>query len=89
MALHPGNIQGYNNKIMIAGSDAGIAIKLRNKRVGTFKDRTQFILRGYGPPAGLSRASHRNCTRTSRVLAVGGLSDRKPPGEAGFSQHGL
>ena len=24
MALHPGNVQGYNNKILIAGSDAAI-----------------------------------------------------------------
>ena len=24
MALHPGNIQGYNNEIQIAGSDAAI-----------------------------------------------------------------
>ena len=28
MALHPGNIQGYNNEIQIAGSDAAIGHNL-------------------------------------------------------------
>ena len=74
MALHPGNIQGYNNKIQIAGSDAAIGHIPGINEAEPIASKGDKAFRGkIASPAGTVHKGPQNKTRDS-AADNGGMS---------------